>query len=107
MRIGRATPRQPYPKKLLPQASKTADLVFGHILESFDTNLKLPQQMQAAAVVAGVLIRQLPGSAVSAKGVLLNIDKVPVALDRAFPGYARAGLLSHVLKKKRRGSNGV
>ena len=104
VRIGRATPRQPFPnKKLFDQAARSADLVFGHILESLgDKKMKLPQQMYAADAVAGVLVRWLPTKLVSAKGVLLNIDKVPVALDAAFPGYARAGLLSQVLRKRRK-----
>lgn len=32
--------------------------------------------------------------------VILNLGNVPVALDSAFPGYAAAGMLGMVLKKK-------
>lgn len=101
VRHGKATPRQPFPRD--NKAQETAEAVFSHVLKSLG-ELKVPQRMYAADQLAEVLIGYLPiqRTPVTVRHVLLNIDKIPVALDRAFPGYARAGLLSYVLAGKRR-----
>jgi hypothetical protein len=90
------------------------------VLKSFDKDVQLkltgaeafliehigdmtpPQKLRAATIAAEVLCNMLSGNgrSLSLRMVVVNLGNLPLALDRAFPGYAQAGLLGMLLSRK-------
>ena len=93
---------QTVPKRLLPTdyAAKAAS-IREHLLKGrgglkLRSNESMILGAAAASVLANYLIRaKVP---VTPKTLFNNLEKVPVALEAAFPGYWAAGLLGFVLK---------
>lgn len=90
------------PKRFLPSNyAETASHVREHLLKGVGAAKLRPHEGMAlgsvaAAALADYLVRgRIP---VTSKTLLLNLDKIPVALEAAFPGYWAAALLGFCFK---------
>lgn len=95
----------PIPKKLLPDGySAKASAVRSHLLKGVGTTVVNPAQRMSLGELAGsaladfLLRRKVP---VGPKTLLGNVEKVPGALEEAFPGYWEQGLLGFCLMVRR------
>lgn len=94
--------KYPIPAKLIPDAYRKASGAARVHLErgcsgTLRTAEKLALSKAAASALADYLIRaKVP---VGPKTLLANVDKLPVALEAAFPGYWGIGMLSACLGK--------
>lgn len=96
------------PKKLISyQYLEKAAEVRAFLLQGLGRGkLSAPEQLLVGALAGAVLIEYLSKAKVNVtlKVLLLNVDKVPTALEAAFPGYWSAKLLAFCLtSKKERG----
>lgn len=90
------------PQRLTPtDYPAKAELVKQHLLRGIaDPNPRLIERMSLAGLAGAVLMDYLQKIRVpvTPKTVLINIEKVPVALEEAFPGYWSQKLLGFCIK---------
>lgn len=92
-------------KSVIPGSyAKASAEVRAYLLQNLKTVKLRPMELSALGTLAGsALVDYLTKARVpiGVKTLLLNADKVPAALENAFPGYWAAGLLAFISAKKR------
>jgi len=95
----------PVLKKLIPSNYVAASpAVRDHLLLGWGKKpIRTIEKLALAALAGGVLADYLTKIKlpVTPRTVLVNVDKVPVALEESFPGYWASGLLSYCVRLRR------
>lgn len=95
-------PRQRLLKSVATKAFYTKSAELRRLLtDRAGATLNTAELYALGRVAARALADSFYNTPVALKTLMMNIDKVPAALDAAYPGYLEAGLLRMVIRAKR------